>query len=714
MGKSIRVATGIIVALCIPGLASGQLFGPLEVTGEIKAETSMIVTDGLFNGEALNQLQTEPEHATAYKFETSGRLFVNGDLLDSLASYHLEFRPIYDVQGIKGRWRGYRAWSQHDWLREIYIDSAVGPVDFRLGKQQLVWGRADGIKLLDIINPTDYREFNQNTFEESRIPVVMLKGEMFVGDTGSIEGVVSQRRENVIPGLNASGDAGHPFIFKGVDSITGPVNGFLNIAPNLAGVAQNFHNFAAAGAFPTPIGPSTSLAPFTGLTVDGFSSTPVQLDPASGQILFPNDPRFDPTQPALDGFRVLNAITQDGLNAFLPEGQEVDDPNANNFETRLMSVIGPDVFQDAIWDPSSAGSAFEYQPNATFSTFNTFAGATSEYLRDYPDKTEPNFGARYRDTFGLDFNWSLNYLYAYDPNPSVSTSWRDPNTGENLEVLRARPGAFGLPDPNNTVSADEVPNVIAPDGSNTVTMLLRNSAGDYYGVFDPTTGQLNDNQTKPVLRFTEELNRVHNIGASFDKGFTFGKIPPVVLRGEFLYQIDTRVPVVDKRLLAIGDLSNGLRTEKTDMFKYVLGADIIVARNLTVSGQFIQFVDLDFRNRGRSCQTQTGIQFDCSAYTADAAVLSLTNGLKKQEEFKEFYSLFFSKPFGPEQQGRWNNITIFEDEGGIWNRFDVEYGFTDRLLGSLEFNWYGGDPNSLFGQFNNSSNFQVGVKYLFY
>jgi|GEM_PF-6268773 len=38
--------------------------------------------------------------------------------------------------------------------------------------------------------------------------------------------------------------------------------------------------------------------------------------------------------------------------------------------------------------------------------------------------------------------------------------------------------------------------------------------------------------------------------------------------------------------------------------------------------------------------------------------LHLSNGLQKAQKNKEFVSLFFSKPFGEEQQGRWNNITF--------------------------------------------------------
>ena len=186
-----------------------------------------------------------------------------------------------------------------------------------------------------------------------------------------------------------------------------------------------------------------------------------------------------------------------------------------------------------------------------------------------------------------------------------------------------------------------------------------------------------------------------------------------MLRGEILYDKDTLQPVVDKRLLALGDLEGALRTEHQDMFKYVLGAEVNVLTNLLVSGQFIQFINLDYQNTRRTCTTQTGVAFDCSRYTADPATLHMSNGLARGQEVDNFFSLFLSKPFGPSQEHRWNNITIYEEGGGWWNRFDVEYSFKDDLLGSFEWNQYWGDKDTTFGQFEKSSNLQVGLKYLF-
>jgi hypothetical protein len=93
--------------------------------------------------------------------------------------------------------------------------------------------------------------------------------------------------------------------------------------------------------------------------------------------------------------------------------------------------------------------------------------------------------------------------------------------------------------------------------------------------------------------------------------------------------------------------------------------------------------------------------------------MSFDNDFKRGYKNKEFGSLFFSKPFGESQRGRWNNITIFEEGGGWWNRFDVEYSFTDNFIGTAEWNQYWGDENTTFGQFDDSSSIQVGLKYIF-
>ena len=72
-----------------------------------------------------------------------------------------------------------------DPLREAYIDILLKKMDIRIGKQQEVWGTADGLKVLDLINPTDFREFYQDDFEDSRIPLWAFKVNYYVGKGGN-------------------------------------------------------------------------------------------------------------------------------------------------------------------------------------------------------------------------------------------------------------------------------------------------------------------------------------------------------------------------------------------------------------------------------------------------------------------------------------------------------------------------------------------------
>ncbi|TQV76238.1 DUF1302 family protein [Denitrobaculum tricleocarpae] len=67
-------------------------------------------------------------------------------------------------------------------LREFYVDAPTSFAHFRIGKQQTVWGQADGLKVLDVVNPQDFREFILDDFEDSRIPLWTFAAEVPVDD----------------------------------------------------------------------------------------------------------------------------------------------------------------------------------------------------------------------------------------------------------------------------------------------------------------------------------------------------------------------------------------------------------------------------------------------------------------------------------------------------------------------------------------------------
>lgn len=68
--------------------------------------------------------------------------------------------------------------------RELYLDVAADNWDARIGKQYIVWGVFEGIRIVDEINPIDFRELITPDLIDSRIPLWSTKLDYYsdVGD----------------------------------------------------------------------------------------------------------------------------------------------------------------------------------------------------------------------------------------------------------------------------------------------------------------------------------------------------------------------------------------------------------------------------------------------------------------------------------------------------------------------------------------------------
>jgi hypothetical protein len=73
-------------------------------------------------------------------------------------------------------------------LREAYLDLYFNNLDVRVGKQQIIWGKADGVFITDIVSPKDLREFLLPDFDEIRTGITSLKLNYFKGNS-TIEAV---------------------------------------------------------------------------------------------------------------------------------------------------------------------------------------------------------------------------------------------------------------------------------------------------------------------------------------------------------------------------------------------------------------------------------------------------------------------------------------------------------------------------------------------
>jgi|GEM_PF-188990 len=789
-------------------------------SGILKNETSMLTGDG-DNHEAGDLL----------KSESSLNLFLNYNFTDT-TKFHMQGNLIYDSEAIDG-YDSHRINSQHDYLREFYIDSILGGWEVRAGKQQVVWGTADGVKFLDIINPTDYREWGQNTMEDSRIPLWLVKAEKAFGSDGmsTLQLIwVPDLETNQIPGLNdpQTGDNGQPFVSKGAETITGRYNGFYNIARDMGQTSSIFQNLLSMGGMKGLTGPMkyrtvdffTSLntdrgqmtfsdvggamqgayntiqsgnvqvgdsLSGTGFTADSItecfglnenSLQPVNMDLVntvflpmanmygngdnmlnaaanSGSAMFTNFQSYmgvlqsaymggkdisftqtgatavDAGTGTLSNEQIGSALNSLGammyqqvamgmnLNPFDPASQQAvaeglgldmtSETFQQDFASKIQEVAMPEmakVFKDGSTNQfdgtlsvDNPTSAFDYMGNTAFGTFKYFQGMGIKYKKDYRSEKlkNSNVGFRWKSTIGTGTNYSLNYYSHWDNNPFVDIHWEDKN-GKRLTTNFVTHNAVPMQNPT-TGKFEATPNA---DGSAQKVTALESMHYADGSNFDPTqNGSAN-------LVFSEKMDRVQSMGGSFDTTFDT-PLAPVVMRGEFLYETGVRTPVVDKLKLSYGDLVGAMKTEETDFFKGVIGLDVTVLTNLFVSLQYMQVTNLDYVD-----ETKTYNGKEYRRYTANPATMSLSNSMKEAEEHQIMYTLYLSKPFLEGDTMRVNNLFLYENDGGaIWNRFDLEYTATDSLILLGEYNYYGNDENGIFGQFEDQSSIQLGLKYLF-
>lgn len=68
-------------------------------------------------------------------------------------------------------------------FRELYIDLFFTNFDLRVGKQQVIWGKADGVFITDVVSPKNLQEFLLPDFKQIRIGVNSTKIDYYIGQS---------------------------------------------------------------------------------------------------------------------------------------------------------------------------------------------------------------------------------------------------------------------------------------------------------------------------------------------------------------------------------------------------------------------------------------------------------------------------------------------------------------------------------------------------
>lgn len=178
--QHVSAGSAVWVALCaLPALAISPVSWA-ELTGTWQHEV------------AFNSSQGE-----AQKSESQLKLEWNQDILDSYLTVigQLRYDSLSRLQQSDQRADSFSTLNGPSWqhshaelaLREFYLDTEWQGAQWRIGKQQVVWGEADGLKVLDQINPQDFREFILDDFDDSRIATWMINGEFALTDDSSLQ-----------------------------------------------------------------------------------------------------------------------------------------------------------------------------------------------------------------------------------------------------------------------------------------------------------------------------------------------------------------------------------------------------------------------------------------------------------------------------------------------------------------------------------------------
>ncbi len=163
------------------------LDGNIEINGYYKNDSAIRLSDG----------QSDLHGEDTYGLAGTAEGWEAGDYY--LCRNTLQIEVAWDLQknlNMYGIWRGYydasldinrdfkqnmidadseRAIDDYEKdteLRELYVNIFPGNWNFRIGKQQIVWGESDGFRMADIINPLDYSwHYFFPSWEDIRIPL---------------------------------------------------------------------------------------------------------------------------------------------------------------------------------------------------------------------------------------------------------------------------------------------------------------------------------------------------------------------------------------------------------------------------------------------------------------------------------------------------------------------------------------------------------------
>ena len=132
-----------------------------------------------------------------------------GDSLAFNFDAHWQYDAVYD-------WHSAYSEAAEDeyrsrlWVDESYVSWNWSDIDLSLGYQKVVWGEADDLRVVDVINPLDLKDFVLFDIDDYRISLPMLRAEKTIS-SWDIEALwILASEPNNIPPAGSEFDLGLP------------------------------------------------------------------------------------------------------------------------------------------------------------------------------------------------------------------------------------------------------------------------------------------------------------------------------------------------------------------------------------------------------------------------------------------------------------------------------------------------------------------------
>ena len=150
----------------------------VKLSGDIAFKTAYGVKNHKVDSlqyRGFNKVQTALYLQLDAKLNDNFKLRISGDAFyDAIYDLHPNTNYSDDILD------AYKTQIRFD---DVYIQgSLLDNLDIKFGRQIVIWGKSDSLRVTDVINPLDNREPGLTDIEDLRLPTTMLKLDYYVGD----------------------------------------------------------------------------------------------------------------------------------------------------------------------------------------------------------------------------------------------------------------------------------------------------------------------------------------------------------------------------------------------------------------------------------------------------------------------------------------------------------------------------------------------------